>query len=490
MITRRETLHRLFLGGAAVFVGTVPGVKALAAPLPRRQEINGLALNSATVQTLRDGVRILKNRLPGQGPSWTDFSNIHGTAAGGFNKCPHGNWYFLPWHRAFLLSYERMIRAVTGNSAFAMPYWDWAANRTVPQAFKDATYNGQTNPLYVAARHNNYSIPDIYSGPTVMANVYSQTNFELFASSRPMGQNNTNQSWIQGSGTQGTLEATPHNNIHNKLGGYMPDGNSPMDPIFLMHHGNIDRIWWSWNCRGGVNSTDPLWRDMPFTNNYYNPNGSWATYRPSDLLSISTLGYTYGLCLVRRPYIPMRELANARLIDIFRAGRARLARPAGAQLLQLRSRANGAEFEAVGDAAPGSLRSAFSNLSRSPALPRLTPAQSVSQVVALIHNLTPPDDDVEVLVFAGIGRRPSANDPRDPSFVTSIGFFGAHAHGHGGVSASIDLTEHLRTMPAGTDQIHVRLVARPAGGGESSLRGRARAVQQTVTQAEVEVVIV
>lgn len=59
MITRRETLHRLVLGGVAVFAGTIPGVRALAVlPLPRRREINGLALNDPIVQTLRDGVRI------------------------------------------------------------------------------------------------------------------------------------------------------------------------------------------------------------------------------------------------------------------------------------------------------------------------------------------------------------------------------------------------------------------------------------------------
>lgn len=490
MITRRETLHRLVLGGVAVFAGTVPGVKALAAPLPRRREINGLALNDSIVQTLRDGVRILKNRLPGQGPSWTDFSNIHGTTTGGFNKCPHGNWYFLPWHRAFLLSYERMIRSVTGNSDFAMPYWDWAANRTVPQAFADPTFNGQTNPLYVSIRNNTYSIPDSYSGPGVMTSIFGQTNFELFASSRPAGQNNLNASWIKAGGTQGTLEATPHNNIHNNLGGFMPNYNSPMDPIFLMHHGNIDRIWWRWNCRGGANTADALWRDMPFTNNYYNPDGSWATYKPSDLLSIATLGYSYGLCLTRLPFLAVRQLANPRLANIFRAGRARLARPAGAQVLDLRSQATGTAFEAVGAAAPRSLRNAFSNLSaRPPNAQRLTAAQSTSQVVALIHNLTPPDDNVEVLVFAGTGRLPPSDDPRDRSFVTSIGFFGAHAHGRHGVSASIDLTEHLRAMGAATDQIHVRLVARPTGRAEVA-RARASAVQATVTRAEIEVVIV
>src|SRR3569623_3760765 len=105
-----------------------------------------------------------------------------------------------------------------------------------------------------AARANGYSIPMIYSGTSVMNTIYGQTNFELFGSSRGAGQNNLNATWINGSGTQGTLEATPHNNIHTHLGGYMPKGKSPMDPIFLMHHGNIDHIWWRWNCQGGANT--------------------------------------------------------------------------------------------------------------------------------------------------------------------------------------------------------------------------------------------
>jgi tyrosinase len=483
MITRRQTLQRLAIGGVAVFAGIVPGTRALAAPLPRRREINGLSLSDPIVQTLRDGVRILKNRTAGQGPSWIDFSNIHGSATA-FNKCPHGNWYFLPWHRAYLLSYERMIRSVTSNNDFAMPYWDWAANRTVPQAFKDATYNGQDNPLYVSTRHNNYSIPDTYAGPTVMSDIFGQTNFELFGSSRPAGQNSTNATWIQGSGTQGTLEATPHNNIHNQLGGFMPNCNSPRDPIFLMHHGNIDRIWWSWNCRGGHNTTDTLWLNMPFTDNYYNPNGSWATYRPSDLLNIATLGYSYGLCLSRVRHWALRDLADLRLASIFRAGSAARANVAGAQLLRMQRRPGGPVLEAVGAATPRSLRSTFSNLSaRPPAVQQLRPEQRTSQIVALIHDLTPPSDEVEVLVFAGTSELRPAVDERDPSFVTSIGFFGAHAHGHSGVSASVDLTEHLRRIGASSDEVHIRLVARPTGRTDAP-------VQETVAHAEIEVVFV
>jgi tyrosinase len=481
MVTRREALQRVGLGGVAVFVGTVPGLRAIAAPLPVRREITTLALNDPIVQTLRDGVKILKNRGPGQGPSWTDFSNIHGSAAV-FNKCPHGNWYFLPWHRAYLLSYERMIRAVTSNSSFAMPYWDWAAHRTVPHAFADSTYNGQSNPLYVASRNNAYSVPDIYSGPTVMNDIFTQTNFELFASSRPAGQNNTNASWIKASGTQGKLEYTPHNHIHTNLGGFMPNGNSPMDPIFLMHHGNIDHIWWSWNCRGHANTSDPLWLNMSFTNNYYNPDGTWATYKPADLQSVGALGYSYGLCLRRLAWPYLRQLANVRLADIFKRGRAVGSAVAGARAFELRSVVRGPALEAVGAAPPRTLFNTFSNLKLQRPRAELAADQRTSQVVALIHDLMPPDDRVEVLVFASRDELPATLDPKDRTFVSAIGFFGAHAHGHGGVDASVDLTEHLRALPGSGDQIHVRLVARPIEGGEAE-------AQSTVAQARVEVVI-
>jgi len=475
MLTRRA----LLAGGAAAMATLGAARRTVAqAEVVTRRPIGRMAAADPDLAALRRAVAAMK-ALPASDPrNWVRFADIHR------NFCPHANWYFLPWHRAYLLSYERMIRAVTGNSAFAMPYWDWTANRTVPQAFRDATYGGQPNPLYVAARNNSYSIPDVYSGPAVMSSIYGQTNFELFASSRAPGQNNTNQSWIKARGTQGTLEATPHNNIHVNLGGFMPNGNSPMDPIFLMHHGNIDRIWWSWNCRGRANTTDPLWRTMPFTNNYYNPDGTWATYRPADLLSVTALGYSYGLCLRPLPQILVRDLANLRLAQIFRAGPGVRANVAGVQALRLRSRATGPTFEAVGAAPPRSLRNTFQALARpNQAVPLLRQPQTTSQIVALIHNLTPPSDNVEVLVFAGTGAMAAANSPRDPNFVTSIGFFGAHAHDGHGVSASVDLTEHLRAIGADRDEIHVRLVARAVGRTEGS-------VQETVGRAEVEVVFV
>ena len=72
----------------------------------------------------------------------------------------------------------------------------------------------------------------------------------------------------------GMLEATPHNTVHNTIAGDMATMLSPRDPIFFLHHANIDQIWASWNRQGGVNPTDTAWRNRTFANNFARANGS------------------------------------------------------------------------------------------------------------------------------------------------------------------------------------------------------------------------
>jgi tyrosinase len=59
-----------------------------------------------------------------------------------------------------------------------------------------------------------------------------------------------------GRGAFSILEGQPHNTVHNYIGGagplnYGPFGNmtnnlSPIDPIFFLHHSNMDRLWDVW----------------------------------------------------------------------------------------------------------------------------------------------------------------------------------------------------------------------------------------------------
>jgi tyrosinase len=304
-MSRRNVLLQGCVIGAGVIATNVPGIVALAqAQPPLRRSLGSIPLDDPILEAWRDGVRQLKARPASDTISWANFAAIHGTA-NGFNLCPHGNWYFLPWHRAYLLMYERTVRQLTGHNEFALPYWDWTNNRQLPAAFVQPTWNGQPNPLFESQRQMSPtdSLPDGVVGPAVINTILGETPFEAFGTSRPNQDGNVqdslDQSWIvcEFCGIDGTLESNPHNNVHNIVGGIMASAQSSLDPIFMMHHCNIDRIWAVWNAPplNNPNSNDPLWTDMVFQNNFFNPDGSSFSPKVSDLFVPEALGYTYGL---------------------------------------------------------------------------------------------------------------------------------------------------------------------------------------------------
>jgi tyrosinase len=94
---------------------------------------------------------------------------------------------------------------------------------------------------------------------------YNPENYLSFTSSKTPSHNTQ----PSGSTKFSTLESFPHNKVHNYIGGYgsidPPWGNmtnnlSPVDPIFFLHHSNMDRLW---DVCGRVNrnvSTCPIFR--------------------------------------------------------------------------------------------------------------------------------------------------------------------------------------------------------------------------------------
>src|SRR5215831_6272389 len=176
-ISRRDVLLRGSAMGVGIIAANVPGLVAFAQPLPPlRRSLHGMALNDPILQTWRDGVRLLK--AANGDISWASFAAIHGSDAG-WGLCPHGNWYFLPWHRAYILMYERAVRQITGNNDFALPYWDWTLDRQMPQAFTNQTFNGQPNPLFESQRDATPTdaLPDNFVGQAVINQVLQESPF-------------------------------------------------------------------------------------------------------------------------------------------------------------------------------------------------------------------------------------------------------------------------------------------------------------------------
>ncbi len=64
------------------------------------------------------------------------------------------------------------------------------------------------------------------------------------------------------------------------------------DPIFWLHHCNIDRLWASWNKAGRKNPTGTTFLSKTFT--FADENGLQVVGKVSDVLSILGLGYAYS----------------------------------------------------------------------------------------------------------------------------------------------------------------------------------------------------
>jgi tyrosinase len=100
----------------------------------------------------------------------------------------------------------------------------------------------------------------------------------------------------QFSNSTGQLEQTPHNDVHGAVGGQGGWMNDPdqaaEDPIFWLHHANIDRIWFLWNSPTHKDPTDPRWVGQRFS--FFDTGGNQVHKTCGDVRDmVQALGYTY-----------------------------------------------------------------------------------------------------------------------------------------------------------------------------------------------------
>ena len=131
-------------------------------------------------------------------------------------------------------------------------------------------------------------------GAPVIARILNSPDFEAFGSARPRGQNSAGAQWQRRVGARTELEFNPHDGVHGALGGNMGTvATASRDPIFYLHHANVDRIWAMWNARGNANSPESMWRNFAFNRNFINPDGSPWNVAVNNLQSPAALGYRY-----------------------------------------------------------------------------------------------------------------------------------------------------------------------------------------------------
>jgi tyrosinase len=174
----------------------------------------------------------------------------------------HSGPAFLPWHRYMLLRYEEYLRAALQDDEFRLPYWDWTADAERTDPVQSPLWSSDRLGRFLqsdfevrigmnaagglvranrALRRSLGAAGALPRRPDVLAALQNPTYDSAEFNSDAPGFRNLLEGWIG--------PASIHNSVHVWIGGDMQLATSPNDPVFYLHHCNIDRIWSAWQAR-------------------------------------------------------------------------------------------------------------------------------------------------------------------------------------------------------------------------------------------------
>ncbi len=228
----------------------------------------------------------------------------------------HSGPAFLPWHREYLLRYEKALQSVLGNPNFALPYWDWAADAALPDPTTAPIWQanflgGNGNPVTTGAFANWPILEENPPGSGILLpaslrrafgaginNLPTQAEVDSVMSITPYDRSPWNQTPINSFRNQleGFRGPNIHNRVHVWVGGAMLPPTSPNDPVFWLHHCNVDRLWALWQANNPTEGYKPT-SGGPSGHNLNDNMAPWNSgtdlRKPADVLDIHALGYCY-----------------------------------------------------------------------------------------------------------------------------------------------------------------------------------------------------
>ncbi|KAG6887435.1 hypothetical protein C0995_015308 [Termitomyces sp. Mi166 len=220
-----------------------------------------------------------KSGLPAARTRFDDFQGFHISVT----TKVHEVGQFLPWHRWFLHAYEVALRKEC-NYTGHIPYWDWTkdADPANPEAQVPVSSSHRHTYLIVLISFRASPLFDAIGGfgnlPLVRGSLSSGVFAKyrlVFGTGPPLNvtdhliergfdvtmlphlteravKNTMNKTTfetfrIELEGRPITPQPKVHDSGHLAVGGEMGDTySSPGDPLFYLHHANLDRLWWTW----------------------------------------------------------------------------------------------------------------------------------------------------------------------------------------------------------------------------------------------------
>ena len=233
---------------------------------------------STPLMQLKNAILALKTIpsriVPAQVSRYDDYVYIHQQIMNHLNVEPgphgaHKSPMFFPWHREFLRQFELDLQAVSGNPNLSLPYWNWtkdridgdvgfpfitdflggdgAANpndRVTTGSFAQANgwqLNVDAEGLGFLRREFGQDGPGLPSAVNTR-NALSTLTYDSAPWNTTVPSANSFRNRIEGWQGAGQI----HNSVHRWVGGSMQPSTSPNDPVFFLHHNNIDRLWAVW----------------------------------------------------------------------------------------------------------------------------------------------------------------------------------------------------------------------------------------------------
>lgn len=474
---------------------------AFAAPKPTRLSWQEFSKDPNRVQSFRNAVQEMRNRNTADPSSahyrtsWTFWASIHGyfgtTAKNGtvaqfrakygltdpsldwyfagvvdtappddvatkvWDQCQHGTIYFFGWHRLFLFYFEQALQDAAGDPNLRLPYWDYTdtANLGMPVEFTTQTYMntaGQTvpNPLYDSRRDPGWN-----DGGT---NTLDEDDTDV-------DQKLKNDQLLDTSkfvkGFQSQIDGAPHGSTHcsvaeckrTVMGAVAYSSN---DPIFWIHHANIDRLWDCWLSISGHTNPDSV-LDISFT--FVNTSGALVTNSVRDAFNGTLIDYVYqqaSNCQRASTAQPATASRSATATRRAQSARRKLAQPLVIGLAKNTRLAAAVTKQRVTlDATAALDHPRQFALEAVPELPVAT-----ELVLHGIHFRQHPTTSIKVWLER-------VDDPTKRALVGTLSFFweepeGADAHhAQAEITRVLDATEELRELDLeGTGALHLNVV--------------------------------
>lgn len=196
----------------------------------------------------------------------------------------------LPWHRWYVQLHEDLLRTECGFTG-AQPYWDWSIDGDAVDTPNSPVFDaetgfggngvrtGSTEPGFERCvvdgpfAHTNLTLamgwPNMndqgdrlhcFTREFNNASGRDENGEIIIGDMQAAAYNSKVMNTIYGFDTYAAmsnmLEGLPHAQIHSIIFGDMGPATSPNEPLFFLHHANVDRAWAKWQGRNATRLAD------------------------------------------------------------------------------------------------------------------------------------------------------------------------------------------------------------------------------------------